>query len=159
MRRRIVLIAIPVVAAGAVLLGGPAIGRWSPGAAAGAGTALVGSAALVSISAAVTSALLYPTGAPGGDVSLRLTNANGFPVRVPRLALDTTRGTGGFAVDAGHAACTLSSIAYTTQTNGGAGWSVPAAGSLHLDLANAVSLSVSAPAACQGASFTLYLMS
>ena len=33
---------------------------------------------------------------------------------------------GGFAVDAGHSGCTLGTLSYTTQTNGGSGWNVPA---------------------------------
>ena len=157
MRRRTFLLAIPVTLVGVVALVGPAVGRWSPGASTGAGAGLVGTAALVTMSAAASTAFLYPTGTATGDVSLQLTNPNSFTVRIPRLALDTSSGTGGFAVDAGHSACPLSSLTYATQTNGGSGWTVSAAGSLALDLGNAVSMSVTAPAACQGASFTVYL--
>jgi hypothetical protein len=157
MRRRTFLVAIPLTFVGVAALVGPAIGRWSPGASTGAGAGLVGTAALVTMSAAATTAVLYPTGTATGDVSLRLTNPNSFSVHIPRLALDTSSATGGFAVDASHSACPLSSLTYTTQTNGGSGWTVPAAGSLALDLGNAISLSTAAPAACQGASFTVYL--
>jgi hypothetical protein len=136
---------------------GPAVGRWSPGGSSGTGKALVGSATLVTISAAATTAFLYPTGTATGDISLKLANAGSSSVRIPRLALDTTRGAGGFAVDAGHSACPLSSLSYATQTNGGAGWTIPGSGSLALDLLSVVSLSTAAPNSCQGASFTLYL--
>jgi hypothetical protein len=159
MRRRSILIALPVVASGALILGGPAGGRWSPGSATGAGNALVGTAALVAISTGTTTSVLYPTGAAGGDVALRLTNPNAASVRISRLVLDTSRGTGGFAVDSGHAACTPPSLVYATQTNGGLGWTVPAFGSLDVHLANAVTLATSAPSACQGASFSVYLTS
>jgi len=159
MRRRRVLIRIPLVVAGVVLFAGTATGRWTATGSVGAGTAAVGNTVPVTISSATTTTLLYPTGVPSGDVSLRLTNPNAVSVRVPRLALDVSRGTAGFAVDSGHTGCSLSSVAYVTQTNGGAGWTVPAGGSLGLDLVNAVSLAGSAPSACQGASLTVYLTS
>lgn len=111
----------------------------------------------VSIAPGTTTHPLFPTGSASGGVAVVLTNTNVAAIRVPQLALDTTRGSGGYAVDAGHAACPVSSLSYATQTNGGAGWIVPAAGSLTLDLANAIGLSTTAPNACQGASFTVYL--
>jgi hypothetical protein len=155
--RRTLLIVVPAVLAVVVALVGPAIGRWSPGSSTGVSVAHAASVAAVTMSAAATTAFLYPTGTATGDVSLKLTNPNGFSVRVPRLALDTTRGAAGFAVDAGHSTCPLTNLAYSTQTNGGVGWTVPASGFLSFDLANAVSLSSAAPASCQGASFTVYL--
>jgi hypothetical protein len=78
-------------------------------------------------------------------------------VRVGSLALDTSQGTGGFAVDAAHSGCAVSALAFTTQTNGGAGWTVPGSGSLPVTLTAAVSMSTSAGNACQGATFTVYL--
>ena len=113
----------------------------------------------VSIAPGTTSQPLFPTGTAIGGVAVVLTNTNAAAVRVPQLALDTTRGSGGYAVDAGHASCPVSNLSYATQTNGGAGWIVPATGSLTLDLANAIALSTTAPNACQGASFTVYLTS
>ncbi len=53
-------------------------------------------------------------------------------------------------------------LGFTTQTNGGAGWSVPpkagaVAGVLAVDLPNAIAMDASAASACQGASFAVHL--
>ena len=73
--------------------------------------------------------------------------------------LDITQGASGFGVDAAHAAasCGTGSLSFTTQTNAGAGWTIPAHGSLPITLANALSMNINAVNACQGASFTVYL--
>jgi len=80
MRRRRVLIRIPLVVAGVVLFAGTATGRWTATGSVGAGTAAVGNTVPVTISSATTTTLLYPTGVPSGDVSLRLTNPNAVSV-------------------------------------------------------------------------------
>ena len=99
---------------------------------------------------------LYP--GTSADVSLTIANPNPFSVNVPSLVLDAGQGPGGFGVDSGHSGCGLSALSYTTQTNGGAGWTVPAnATSWPLDLANAVSLSTAAATDCQGATFNVFL--
>jgi hypothetical protein len=77
--------------------------------------------------------------------------------RATCASLDTTQGTAGFAVDGAHAGCGLASLTFTTQTNGGAGWTIPAGGSSALSLANSLSMNANAANACQGASFTVYL--
>lgn len=149
----------------AIILGGlsvavlalPAEGFWSFGGGTGGGGGTVGTPGPVVASPAAVTEPLYPTGAPLGDVSLTLTNPNAFPVHVPLLALDTAQGAGGFGVDDGHVGCDLSALAYVTQTNGGAGWDVPASGRLPVDLAGALALAPTAPDACQGATFTVYL--
>jgi hypothetical protein len=79
------------------------------------------------------------------------------------FALDPSQGTGGFSVDAGHAGCAVATLTFTTQTNGGAGWTVPGRigavdGTLAVTLTQALAMGSSAEAACQGASFTIYLM-
>jgi len=113
--------------------------------------------------AAVTVALTPGTPAtavlPGGQaaVASTATNATGADVRLRSLALDTDRGAGGFAVDAGHAGCATSSLSFTSQDNGGAGWTVPAGGSVTLQLPAALGMAVDAADACQGATFTVYL--
>jgi hypothetical protein len=86
-----------------------------------------------------------------------LNNPNAATVRVGSLALDTSQGTNGFAVDAGHAGCNVNALSFVTQTNGGAGYTVPGTGSVSLTLPNAVSMASSAANACQGAAFTVYL--
>jgi len=78
-------------------------------------------------------------------------------VKVGSLSLDSTQGNAGFAVDGAHAACGVAALSFTTQTNGGAGWTIPASGSSVLSLANALSMSTNAANACQGANFTVYL--
>ena len=60
-------------------------------------------------------------------------------------------------VDAAHPGCAVSTLGFTTQTNGGAGWTVAGHGSLPVTLAGALSMSASAANACQGATFTVYL--
>ena len=91
-----------------------------------------------------------------------LSNPNTFPVQVPSLVLDTTQGSGGFAVDGAHSGCGLGTLSFTTQTNGGAGWTVPARvgvtnGQLALSLTGAVAMSLTAADACQGAAFTVFV--
>lgn len=158
MRRHRILIA--AVSAGIALVGYPfsASGYWgSPGT--GAGLARTTTALPVTISAGTPTQPLFPTGLRTSDVGVRLTNPNAFPIVVSQLALDPTKGSSGFAVDAAHSACPVASLSYATQTNGGAGWTVPGAGSLGVDLTNSLSLAAAAPSSCQGASFTVYLTS
>ena len=96
---------------------------------------------------------------PGGQsaVAVTVTNPNPGAGKGGSLSLDSTQGNAGFAVDGAHAACGVAALSFTTQTNGGAGWTIPASGSSVLSLANALSMSTNAANACQGASFTIYL--
>ena len=121
----------------------------------GSAAAATGTAADVTISPGTPNAQLYPGGQ--ADVLLTLTNPGPAGVRVGALAVDTSQGTDGFAVDGAHSACAVSALAFTTQTNGGAGWTVPGSGSLPITLDDALSMAASAANACQGASFTVYL--
>ena len=104
-------------------LAGIAAAVWS---AVGSGTGNGGSGTTVAVTLtpAAPTAALYPGGQ--ADVVLTVTNSNIAPVRIGSLSSDTTRGTGGFSVDAGHAGCVLSTLTFTTQTNGTTGWTVPA---------------------------------
>ena len=88
---------------------------------------------------------------------LTITNPNAAQIRVGSLALDTSQGTGGFAVDGGHSGCGLATLSFATQTNGGAGWTVPGSGVLPVTLTNALSMGTGAANACQGATFSVYL--
>jgi hypothetical protein len=99
--------------------------------------------------------------APGAsaDVKLTASNPNSFEAHVPSLELDTSLGSDGFAVDAEHSTCDLSTLSFTTQS---VGWIVPPKvgatnGTLTIDLANAISMDSDAANACQGATFTVYL--
>ena len=126
----------------------------------GAGSATTGTTVAVTLSPGTAAATLYP----GGQASVVLTvsNPNASPVHIGSLALDTGQGTLGFAADAGHSGCALSTFSFTTQTNGLAGWTVAAKvgavnGTLSVTLTNALTMGVGAANACQGASFTIYL--
>ncbi len=123
----------------------------------GSGSASVGSPDPLTITAATpTNGLLYP--GASGEVDVTISNPNDFPVRVNSLILDS----GGIVVDSGHPGCDTTALHYTTQNNGGAGWSVPARvgvtnGALSLELSSAVSMDAGAANECQGATFTVYL--
>ena len=143
----------------AVLATGTASAYWRASGT-GTGSGAASTTLAVDLTPATPSGALYPGGQTA--VALTVTNANLFAVRLSSLALDTARGTGGFAVDAGHSACATATLSYTTQTNG-TGWTVPAKvgitnGVLPITLTNALAMSVSAANACQGASLTVYLV-
>lgn len=98
---------------------------------------------------------LYPGGTSA--VEITVTNPNPGPVNANSLVLDTTRGTGGFAVDAGHTACGVGSLTFINQTIGGAGVAVPSGGPWPYSVASSLKMSTDAPNACQGATFTIYV--
>jgi hypothetical protein len=144
---------------GVAAVAGGAYAYWGTG---GAGTAslAVATTTSVTLSPATPTAGLYPGSSAG--VTLTVTNPNAAQVHVSALALDPSQGTGGFGVDGSHPSCNVGSMSFSTQTNGGSGWTVPGKvggtnGSLPITLANSVSMSASASDACQGASFTVYL--
>jgi len=137
-----------------VVIGGAAFAFWVT-LGSGSGAATSGGTTDLTLSPATPTAELYP----GGQAAVVSTvaNPNAAIVRIGSLALDPSQGTGGFAVDAAHSGCAVSTLGFTTQTNGGTGWTVPAHGSLPLTLTGALSMSASAANACQGATFTVYL--
>jgi hypothetical protein len=106
----------------------------------------------LTVTAGTDSQSLLPTGAATGDVAITLVNSNSARVHITSLALDTSQGSAGFSANA--ASCALSFVA---QTNGGSGWTVPANGTLAVDLTSSVTMGTSAPGSCQGQSFTVYL--
>ena len=120
----------------------------------GAGSANTGTTQTVTLSPATASSQLFPGGQTA--VALTISNPNPGSVRLGSLALDTSGGTGGFTVDAGHSACGVSSLSFTTQING-AGWTVPGGGSLSVTLTNSLTMSGNAASVCQGATFTVFL--
>ena len=143
----------------ALAVGGGAYAYWS-GSGGGAGSATAGTTVAVTLTPGTPAAALYPGGQ--ANVVLTVSNPNASPVHIGSLALDPGQGTGGFAVDAGHFGCAVSALSFTTQTNGGAGWTVPAKvgvvnGALSVTLTNALAMGVGAANACQGASSTVYL--
>jgi hypothetical protein len=127
---------------------------WS-GFGGGLGSAGTGTTQAVTLSPGTAAAQLYP----GGQAAVRLivTNPNPGSVRIGSLALDTGQGSAGFGVDGAHAECSTSSLSFTTQTNGGAGWSLPAGGAVSLNLSASLAMTTSSDNACQGATFTVHL--
>jgi hypothetical protein len=115
-------------------------------------------------------ALTLSPGTPGTQVSpgasaavaAVASNPNPYQVQISSISLDTGQGTGGFGVDVGHSGCGLSTLGFSTQTNGGSGWTVPAKvgatpGSLSIAMPGSLTMGVGASDACQGATFTVYL--
>ena len=133
---------------------GAASAFWTSGGS-GSGAGDTGIAQPVILAPATALTYLYPGGSSA--VAVSATNPNPGTVRVTSLSLDTSQGTGGFSVDGGHDSCSVATLSFTTQNNGGAGWDLPAGGPTSITLANALSMSTSAANACQGATFTVYL--
>ena len=151
------ILAIVVVTIGGA---GVAYAYWTAGGA-GTGFGATGTTVPLTLSSGTPTASLLPGGQTG--VVLTITNTNSASVKVSSLALDTTQGASGFSVDASHTGCTLTALSFATQTNGGVGWTVPgkvgaANGTLTATLTNALAMSLSAVNACQGATFTVYLL-
>ena len=151
---------MPIVAALLVSCAGTvALAYWAASGN-GSGTGITGTATAVTVSAATPTTRLHPGGR--AEVALTITNPNSAGITITSLALDSTQGVDGFAVDAGHAGCATSTLAFTRQTNAGAGWSVPgrvgaADGTRSIVLPDALAMADDAADACQGALFTVYL--
>jgi hypothetical protein len=156
-KRNVVLVLVLTVLA--VSAGGAAFAYWT-GTGSGSGAGTTSSLSNLTLGAGTPTANLYPGGQT--NVVLTATNTNAANVRIGSLALDTSQGTGGFAVDGGHSSCGVAALTFTTQTNGGSGWTVPRKvgavnGTLSITLTNALAMSTAAASACQGATFTVYL--
>ena len=143
-----------LLTAAMVLVGAVAAAYWIT-TGGGSATAATASTSALTLAPATPTAQLYPGGQ--ASVVLTVTNPNPGQIRVGSLALDTSQGTGGFAVDGGHSGCGLATLSFATQTNGGAGWTVPGSGVLPVTLTNALSMGTGAANACQGATFSVYL--
>ena len=103
---------------------------------------------------ASTSATLYP-GATG-DVVLKVSNPNPYPVRVTGVSLNGTNAD--IAADSGHSSCTTTGVSFANQT--GLTVNVPAKsggtnGTAEATLAGAASMSNASVDGCQGATFTI----
>jgi hypothetical protein len=159
MRNRIgkgALIATGVVLSVNLAAGG-ALAYWrDSGSGSGSAATSAGATQPVTISVGVASTGLYPGGT--GDVAVSIVNPNADSVHIGRLTLDTSQGTDGFGVDDGHNGCTLTALNFTTQTNAGKGWTVIHAEPDTIHLSSAVSMTTDAADACQGATFTVYLV-
>jgi hypothetical protein len=148
-----------VVGLATVLVAQWAFGYWTASAT-GSGAVGTGSDVVLTLTVGTPSSTLFPGGTSA--VALTVTNPSYAAVAIGSLLLDTSRGTAGLTVDAGHLGCDVSVLSYTAQTNSGAGWSVPPRvgttnGTLSVSLSDALAMSQSAADACQGATFTVYL--
>ena len=152
-RKRLVRLAVTAVV-GLSIAGGAAYAAWSVNGS-GSGSASAASARGLTLTAGSANGVLYP--GASADVDTSVSNANPFPVHVSSLALDTTQGQNGFAVDGGHSGCNLSSLSFSTATNGGNGWDIAATSALDVDAANSIAMGPGANDSCQGATFTVYL--
>jgi hypothetical protein len=137
-----------------LLVAGAALAYWRGGGT-GSASAATGTTASLTLSPGTPTAQLYPGGQAG--VVLTVTNPSAATVRFGSFVLDTSQGSNGFGVDGAHAGCGLAALSFTTQTNGGAGWTVPGSSSIGVTLSSALSMSSTAASACQNASFTVYL--
>ena len=122
----------------------------------GSGYAKAGSSQALSTldASASTSATLYP--GVSGDVTVKISNPNPFPVRVTSVALDGDNSD--ITPDAGHASCSPTGVSFTDQT--GLTIDVPAKsggtnGNVTATLTGAASMSNASVNACQGATFTI----
>jgi hypothetical protein len=149
-----------VTIAGAALVLAASALAFFTSAGSGSGSTSTPAAQAVTLTAGTPTAQLYPGGVAG--VAVSVSNPNLFALRLVSLSLDTAAGTSGFDVDAGHAGCDPAVLSFTTQTNAGAGWTIPPKvgatnGVLAIDLSSALAMSTSAANACQGASFLVHL--
>jgi hypothetical protein len=148
----VLLLALVVLAATAV----GALGYWGGGGG-GTGTARLAEPGALSLAPGTPAAALHPGGA--ADVATVVSNPNPYSVRIGSLAL----GTGApFVADPGHVGCGVGALSFVRQTNAGAGWLVPprvgtTAGTLAIDLPEAIRMSAAAASTCQDATFTVAL--
>jgi hypothetical protein len=152
-RRRGLLVVVVVV------FGVPsvALGYWSGGASTATTSVKLAQPLAVVLSPGVAGADLSP--GVSGDVSMVVSNPNPNVVHVGSFVAD---GGSAITVDGAHGGCDVSALTFTTQTNGGVGWSVPPAlgasdGTLTVDLVGSLAMSAAAANACQGAQFVVPL--
>ncbi len=151
-RKRIVVL-LAVVAAGIGCA--TAVALWSDSGS-GSGTVSAESIAEVTLSPGTPTTSLFP--GTTGDVAVSIVNDNTYRAYVGSLVLDTSQGSNGFSVTGGQPGCDPTALTFTSQSNAGAGWFVPAGSTLDLDLPNAIALDTSAASECQGATFVVYLL-
>jgi hypothetical protein len=128
-------------------IAGEAWAYWVTGAS-GAGLADTASR-LVRVTALVGGDAPDSTLVPGGTASVvvRVANPYGVPLRLTRAAA-----AGPVAADAAHPGCTATAV---TMTAADPGVTVPANGTVLVQLPGAAAMSLSAPAGCQGATFSI----
>ncbi len=95
---------------------------------------------------ASTTASLYP--GASGDVQLRISNPNPYPVRVTSVT-----GNGAITADSGHASCVTTGVTFTNQT--GLTLDVAAGGTLDRTFNGSAQMTNASDNGCQGATFTV----
>jgi hypothetical protein len=148
-----VIAAIALVTA--VVVAGLALAAWLT-AGSGAGYGKAGSSQPLSAldASASTSATLYP--GVTGDVTLKISNPNPFPVRVTSVSLDGTNAD--IEADSAHPSCSPTGVSFTDQT--GLSVDVPAKsgdtnGTVTATIAGSASMSNASANGCQGATFRI----
>lgn len=91
-------------------------------------------------------ASLYP--GADGNVLIKVSNPNPYPVRVTGVT-----GTTAITADSGHATCVVTGVTFANQT--GLTIDVPASSSTQTTLNNAAHMSNASDNGCQGATFTI----
>ena len=146
-RRKKRALIIIVGALGAVAAVGIGLGAWNlTGSGNGAAKATTASAITLADASAFTSADLYP-GATG-NLMLRATNPNSFPVRIT-----TVSGNGTVTSDKGAACDASTGVAVVNQS--GLTLDLTPGATATLTVPNAVSMSNASDTSCQGAVFTV----
>jgi hypothetical protein len=145
-KKRRTVVALTIVVVGTVAVG-VGLGAWSLGGTGnGAAKATTASSITLADAAAYTTADLYP-GATG-NLKLRATNPNPFPVRITAVS-----GNGTITSDKGAACDASTGVSLTNQT--GLTLDLAAGATATLTVPNSVSMSNASDNSCQGAVFTV----
>jgi hypothetical protein len=145
-RKRNLIIVLAVLLLGVVAVG-VGLSAWSLGGSGNAAAkATTASAITLADASAFTTADLYP-GATG-NLKLRATNPNPFPVRITAVS-----GNGTITSDKGAACDASTGVTLANQT--GLTLDLAASSTATLTVANAVSMSNASDTTCQGAIFTV----
>jgi len=144
--KRTIVVTALVLAVGVIAVG-VGLGAWSiSGTGNGAAKATTASSITLADASAYTSADLYP-GATG-NLKLRATNPNPFPVRITAVS-----GNGTITSDKGAACDASTGVTLANQT--GLTLDLAAGATATLTVPNSVSMSNSSDNSCQGAVFTV----
>ena len=145
-RKRTIVVSVLVLVMGVVAVG-VGFGAWSiSGTGNGAAKATTASSITLADATAFTSADLYP-GATG-NLKLRATNPNPFPVRITAVS-----GNGTITSDKGAACDASTGVTFTNQT--GLTLDLAAGATGTLTVSSSVSMSNASDNSCQGAVFTV----
>jgi hypothetical protein len=148
MRRRIGLLVGAVAALTLGLAGGSAYAYFASSGS-GSGVANTGTAQSVTVVAASGSVTnkLYP--GASGDLLVRITNPNSYPVTIVSLA----PGSGSTTADAGHSGCTTTGVSAATMS----GLNIPVASgtNVQVTIPNGATMDATSQPACQGATFSV----